>query len=198
MDNNFDYAVSVLTEQDERFTVPTEVRDAIFYDVLSSFNNKPVKIFQVGAIESFASRFRVGSGWSDIIFGKYIREHGGTLTVADIDLDHLANSALAAARLGYLLKISYGDAIDHIEEGYDIYYLDGADETQDTRIGGNQQTLEQFKKIENTKSVVIVDDIETKAVHLVEYLFKHTIPFVTHKVGNNGMITVDMRNKNEK
>ena len=126
-------------------------------------------------------------------------EHGGTLTVVDIDLDHLANSHLAASNLGYPLRFVLGDAINYINdatlgpEGYDIYYLDGADENQDTKIGGNQQTLEQFKKIENTKSVVIVDDIEIKAVHLIEYLFKRNVPFNTHNVGNGGMITVDMR-----
>jgi len=200
MDRNFDYASRMLMEKnEERYVISGPARDTVFHEVLSSFNNKPIKIFQVGAIESFVTAFRIGSGWSDVIFGKYIREHGGTLTVVDIDLDHLANSHLAASNLGYPLRFVLGDAINYINdatlgpEGYDIYYLDGADENQDTKIGGNQQTLEQFKKIENTKSVVIVDDIEIKAVHLIEYLFKRNVPFNTHNVGNDGMITVDMR-----
>ena len=189
MSAEFDYAVSLLQENEEAWLIDDDtIRDGVFHGVLASFDKRPVNVFQVGAIESFAAQFRIGSGWSDIMFGKYIREHGGTLTVVDIDLDHLANTALAAARLGYPLKISYGNAIHHIKEGYDIYYLDGADVPL-----GNAQTLEQFKKIENTKSVVLVDDIETKAVLLIEYLNEKHIDFVTHDVVGSGMITVDMR-----
>jgi hypothetical protein len=163
------------------------VRDDVLHETLASFTSQPINVFQVGAIESFASHFRLGSGWSDIIFGQYIRQHGGQLTIVDIDLDHLANSAFAAHNLRYNTVLRYGDAVQHIKEGYDIYYLDGADEPL-----GNMQTLQQFKKIEHTKSVVIVDDIKTKAVHLTEYLNKKNAHFVRHNVGN-GMITVDMR-----
>jgi hypothetical protein len=183
MPENFDFALNVLQEHDNSSTV----RDRIFHEVLESFGGQPVNIFQVGAIESFALRFRVGSGWSDVTFGKYIREHGGSLDIVDIDLDHIANSALAAHTMKYSAELKYGDAIHHIKEGYDIYYLDGADVPL-----GNAQTLEQFKKIENTKSVVLVDDITTKAVHLIEYLKEKRISFVTHDVGN-GMITIDLR-----
>ena len=192
MSEEFDYAVCFLREQgEEHYELPKDqtinLRDSVFDGVLLSFDNQPVSISQVGAIETFDRRFRVGSGWSDIIFGKYIREHGGKLKIIDINLDHLANSALASLYLKYPIEMRYGDAGEHIEEGCDIYYLDGADEPL-----GNIQTLQQFKKIENTKSVVIVDDIKTKAAHLIEYLNKKNINFVTHNAGS-GMMTIDMR-----
>lgn len=194
----FDYAYGLLEAHacDPR----SDLRDPLFQKVLSSFGSKSISIFQVGAIESLDSGFRIGSGWSDVIFGEHIKKHGGQITVVDIDLDHLAHSALMASGLGYAIQLIYGDAVDHIEEGYDLYYLDGADETQDTKIGGNKQTLEQFKKIEHTKSVIIVDDAKTKAVDLIEYLNKKEIAFTTHEINLphkatiiSTMMIIDMR-----
>ena len=67
--------------------------------------------------------------------------------------------------------------------------MDGADGDL-----GDKQTLEQFKKIENTKSVVLIDDIKSKAVSLVKYLKSKEIKFeIHHGFGNDGMITIDMR-----
>ena len=47
-------------------------RDEVFYEVLKMFNEEPIKILQAGAIESFDSSFRFGSGWSDIFFANYM------------------------------------------------------------------------------------------------------------------------------
>ena len=167
-----------------------KLRDPVIRYVLKLFDNKPVKIFQVGAIESLQTQFRWGSGWSDTIFGAYVKELGGVLTVVDIDLDHLANSSFMAERLGYDIHLKLGDAIQSISDDYDIYYLDGADGDL-----GDQQTLEQFKKIEHTNSIVLVDDIQSKAVSLSKYLKHKDIHFDIHDVGNGGMITIDMRQK---
>ena len=189
---DFSYAVALMSGQDHTFTVNgPDVRDGLFKDILSTFDG-PINVFQVGAIESLDGKFRVGSGWSDIIFGEYILENGGHITVADINLDHLAHSFLIASNQGYPIKIKYGDAIGHIQEGYDIYYLDGADEPL-----GHQQTLEQFQKIEHTKSLVIVDDVKTKALFLKDYLEEKGVDFELHDTGNDGMMVIDMREKNE-
>lgn len=194
----FDYAYGLLEARN--CGSRSDLRDPLFHKVLSSFGSKSISIFQVGAIESLDSGFRIGSGWSDVIFGEHIKKHGGQITVVDIDLDHLAHSVLMASGLGYKIQPIYGDAVDYIEGGHDLYYLDGADETQDTKIGGNKQTLEQFKKIEHTKSVVIVDDAKTKAVDLIKYLNEKEIAFATHEIKLphkatiiSTMIIVDMR-----
>ena len=196
----FDYAYSLLEARACDPDPRSDLRDTLFQEALSSFGSKSISIFQVGAIESLDSSFRVGSGWSDVMFGEHIKKHGGQITVVDIDLDHLAHSILMASGLGYEIQPIYGDAVHYIEGGHDLYYLDGADETQDTNIGGNKQTLEQFKKIEHTKSVVIVDDAKTKAVDLVEYLNEKEIAFATHEIKLphestiiTTMIIVDMR-----
>lgn len=187
---DFNYAFAILQNQDQGYDLSNTniiVRDSVFEYVLSLFNENPIKIFQVGAIESLDSIFRVGSGWSDIIFGKYINKFGGAIDIVDVNLDHLAHSGLMGAGLGYKIKICLGDAIDYICDGYDIYYLDGAEGDV-----GNRQTFQQFKKIEDTKSVVLVDDIRSKAISLIDHLQKKNIAFETYNVAN-GMIVIDMR-----
>lgn len=188
---NFDIAIALfLNKKDIQVQTDVKIRDSTIEYVLNLFDQQPVKIFQVGAIESLQTQFRSGSGWSDTIFGAYIRHFGGELTIADIDLDHLANSYMASNYLGYEIRIKLGNAINSISDEYDIYYLDGADGDL-----GDKQTLEQFKKIEHTSSVVLVDDIKSKAVSLSKYLDSKNISFETHDVGNDGMIIVDMRRK---
>jgi len=188
---DFSFALSLLNGKTDTKKLNTDVklRDPVIQYVLDLFDGTPVRIFQVGGIESLQTHFRWGSGWSDTIFGGYIKETGGSLTIADIDLDHLANSAFLADWLGYKIHLELGDATESISEDYDIYYLDGADGDL-----GDKQTLEQFKKIENTNSVVLVDDIKSKAVSLMEYLKSKKIKFKLHReFGNEGMITIDMR-----
>lgn len=158
--SEFDYAYSILTgvrdsielsDADGRFT-----RDVIFNDLLQRVKPNPIRIFQVGAIETFSVDWRLGSGWSDIIFGNYIREHGGQLTIADINLDHLANSSLASRVLKYEVDLIYGNATEYIgESGYnDIYYLDGSNDPK--------ETLDQLNNIGHGNCVVIVDDFDIK------------------------------------
>lgn len=164
-------------------------RDRVFRSVLAKFVPEPVTIFQVGAIETFETKFRYGSGWSDLLFGEYINTYGGLLRIIDINMDHLAHSDYAASKMGYEVNLGFGDAIDFIVPGFDIYYLDGADEPL-----GNAQTLAQFKAIENTECCVIVDDVPSKAQDLIVHLESIEQEYVTHAVGN-GMLTIDMRNK---
>lgn len=171
-------------------TIP---RDEIFVNVLESFNGKPLRIFQVGAIESLHSTYRIGSGWSELFFGDYVKKNGGELTVVDINIDHISHSNFLANNMKYQVFLYVEDAINIIDESYDIYYLDGADISQTP--DAHQQTLNQFKKIENTASVVIVDDVPTKAELLVEYLEEKGIEYENHS-NANGMITIDLRKTN--
>ena len=87
----FDYAYAVLSQQmdNDQFVDSNNnlTRDVIFGNILKHLKPNPLSIFQVGAIETFNSNWRIGSGWSDIIFGKYMKENGGELTVVDINLE---------------------------------------------------------------------------------------------------------------
>jgi hypothetical protein len=173
-------------------------RDSIFEGILKSFDEKPIRVFQVGAIESLETKFRLGSGWSELFWGEYIREYGGSLHVCDINMNHIAHSNFAASNLKYQVNLHVGDAAECLSKmvaddsefvPFDIYYLDGADEPY-----GNQQTLDQFKIIEDHKALVLVDDVPTKGQLLLEYLDKdpRDIPIKHYDVGN-GMMAINTR-----
>ena len=138
-----------------------QTRDNIFNEILSTFDGKPVRIYQVGAIETFSDKFRVFSGWSDLVWGKYIKEHGGELKIMDIDLDHLATLPLPPRALVIRFRLCYGDGAEEIlSQDYDIYYLDGSNDPQ--------ETLDQYEKIKDKDAVVIIDDYDIKGTLINE------------------------------
>jgi hypothetical protein len=154
----YDFAYDVLFNNYLNY-IDAPTRDIVFKLSLKSFKEKPVKIFQIGAIETFNINWRVGSGWSDLIFGEYIKKYGGKLSICDINLDNIAHSYMASKQLGYDINICYGDAINFIDEqDYDIYYLDGGNDPK--------ETLDQFNKIKNKKALIIVDDFKIKGTLL--------------------------------
>jgi len=161
----------------------TVTRDPIFNKVLESISPAPIKVFQVGAIETFEGiRWRMGSGWSDMIWGEYIRDHGGELTVVDININHLGHSTLAACKLGYEINTIYGDAIEHIDaQDYDIYYLDGSNDPD--------ETLDQYNKIKHTSSIVIIDDYNIKGTLVDKIKPQNTI---VHDMFE-GLAVIDLR-----
>tara|TARA_Y100001938_G_scaffold127156_1_gene179759 strand:+ start:89 stop:694 length:606 start_codon:yes stop_codon:yes gene_type:complete len=165
----FDLAYLILSKKMENKVESTtkgeRVRDHIFYDLLEEYKPNPIQVFQVGAIESFKEAWRIGSGWSDAIFGNYIKEYGGKLTVCDINLDHLANSSFAGACLGYNVEIVFGDAINFIKDLPDktIYYLDGSNDPE--------ETLAQFNAIKTKSSTIIIDDFRIKGTSLPKHIF---------------------------
>ena len=179
---DFAFAHQVLFDGAEN-TIPGYLtRDDLFRSVLSRFQSKPIKILQVGAIETFHINFRINSGWSDLIFGEYIKTHGGELTVMDVDLDHLANSALAANTLGYDVNIFHGNATVNMDDTYDLYYLDGSPHPE--------ETLEQFNQIKHTDSIVILDDYTVKGRAVTQDVSPVNIE--VHHIANQ-LAVIDLR-----
>ena len=66
---HFDYVAGIIQQQKMSIEHPL-LRDPVFNRVLDSFDKRPIRVFQVGAIESLDTKYRVGSGWSDMLFGK--------------------------------------------------------------------------------------------------------------------------------
>ena len=185
--DEFDFAHAVLyLGKSNALPVGVESRDDIFQSVLKSFEPNSVSIFQVGAIETYNVKWRVGSGWSDLLWGDYINQFSGSLTVVDINLDNIAKSVLASAKRGYELKTIYGDAIEHIKEGYDIYYLDGGNDPK--------ETLDQFNKIKHTESVVLIDDYSIKGTLVDNQSVSEGYTVDIYRVANDVGI-IDLRNK---
>lgn len=191
-----------LTDKEIDWYKVTNSRDNVFEKILKdNFDSKPLRVFQVGAIESLETKFRIGSGWSELFWGEHIREFGGELHICDVNLNHIANSNFASSNLKYHVHLHIGDAAECLERmfaedspmaDFDLYYLDGADEPL-----GNQQTLDQFKIVESHKAFYLVDDVPTKGQLLINYLNdKYDIYYdhiVKHYECGNGMMTIDLR-----
>lgn len=194
--NDFGYVATVINGRDPKDlsifnpVFANKARDPLFKEVLDSFVPNPVTVFQIGATETLKIAYRIGSGWSELFWGEYVNMYGGSITVADINMDHIAHSSFLASNLKYPVQYLFGDGGELIKEGYDIYYLDGADISQvpDAHI----QTLNQFKAIEHTDSVVLVDDAPTKAEELIKYLEEKGIAYRRYEFGN-GMLKIDLR-----
>ena len=194
--NDFGYVATVINGRDPKDlsifnpVFANKARDPLFKEVLDSFAPNPVTVFQIGATETLKIAYRIGSGWSELFWGEYVNMYGGSITVADINMDHIAHSSFLASNLKYPVQYLFGDGGELIKEGYDIYYLDGADISQvpDAHI----QTLNQFKAIEHTDSVVLVDDAPTKAEELIKYLEEKGIAYRRYEFGN-GMLKIDLR-----
>jgi len=174
---------------------PLPFRDSLFKRALEAFDEQPVNIFQIGAIETFEDKFRMGSGWSDLWFGSYVKKFGGNYYVADINIDHIANSLFLANAMGYQFNARVGDGLVSMQQAHacDLYYLDGADISQSS--DAHQQTLEQFKvveKIANSRPEsavsVLVDDVPTKALDLIKYLEANDISYEKLPQFGSGMI----------
>ena len=59
---DFSFAMAILQGIDisTKIQSPTKLRDPVLKYVLELFDEKPVNIFQVGAIESLDSKFKIG------------------------------------------------------------------------------------------------------------------------------------------
>ncbi len=155
-------------------------RDHVFRDILGRFNNRPINILQVGAIEITTPDFRAGSGWCDFFFGEYVHKNGGYIIVVDIDPSHLLNSAHALSNFSLeenLLVLA--DAKNMINREFDLIYLDGSNDPK--------ETLEQFELIDLSKTCVLIDDTKIKGTML-----NMDLPFEYFDVAN-GMMFLDMR-----
>ena len=58
--------------------------------------------------------------------------------------------------------------------------------------------MQQFMKIKDTNSVVLIDDAPTKGAFLREYLDENDIKFDYYEDAGNGMMVIDLRGTDKK
>lgn len=134
----------------------TNDRDYVFRDVLAQFNDKPIKILEIGTSRSFDGK--AGDGWSTMFWVDYIRKHGGSLMVCDVSQESIDVAKEITKEISKGLDVQFitGDGVKYIDNSFDLIFLDGSDDPQ--------QTFEQFEKINRYKSAVLLDDAHVKAV----------------------------------
>lgn len=137
-------------------------RNAFFNQLLSHLAPSQLNILQVGAIEEISLAWRLWSGWSDVHFGHYIKQYGGSLIILDINEEHLRNSAFLSELYGYRDSTTFlcGRAEEVFMSGESalplahVVYLDGANDPKETSL--------QLQYVRTDRAIVIIDDWEIK------------------------------------
>jgi predicted O-methyltransferase YrrM len=156
-------------------------RDKIFLSVLELFENKPIRIFELGTALDIRFTARYGNGWSSLFWSKYIRENGGSLKTCDVNADAIENckALLEEFKKDNFVEFLVGDGIKFLKENneYDLIYLDGSDDPN--------QMLNQMKVCNLEKSFILCDDFNSKGV-VARQEFPNHICFVLsngHEMG---------------
>ena len=137
----------------EDFFKTKEGRDPIFEMILSLFDQKPLKIGEIGCARTDHGRGE--DGWSTFFWADYTYKNGGTLQVCDIDEKAIqfVNDTIPEK---YNVKAFCMDGSDFIREHkpFDFIYLDGSN--------SSFETTEQFLLAKDTADVFLVDDWDIK------------------------------------
>lgn len=138
-------------------------RDYIFDNLRKILGGRSAKIMEIGCARNLSFSARSSDGWSSYFWLEYIQYHGGQLDIFDIDQDALDNCKQLFEGMDCLnVNFICDDALNYINNDYDLIFLDGSD--------CPKEMLNQFKKIDRTKSMILCDDFNSKGSLLsVEY-----------------------------
>ena len=129
-------------------------RDFVFRMCLDKLNKKPAKILEIGTSRSLNGK--AGDGWSTLFWCEYVAQYGGELNVCDVDQAAINVSKLLTENYHSSINVNFfcEDGIKYIDNTYDLIFLDGSD--------CPYQMLEQFEKIDRTKTIILCDDFHVK------------------------------------
>ena len=136
-------------------------RGPVFEKVVETFSG-PMDFLEIGTIRSLDPGAWAGDGWSTFWWCDYIKENGGKLVVVDINPSAVEACKVAAADFIGDINIEFhaDDGAKFISSDYDFIYLDGSD--------CPDEMLQQFNKIDRTKTSILCDDFSQKGFHLLE------------------------------
>lgn len=128
-------------------------RDQIFNEILGYFNNKPIKVLEIGTIRSLDERSSGGA--STFFWAEYIKANGGELHVCDTDQSVLqfCHSVLCDFydKTNFYLNTGVNTLISTNTE-WDIVYLDGSDSPK--------EMMDEFLVCHS--KYILCDDFSTK------------------------------------
>lgn len=133
-------------------------RDTVFIDTLNQFNQRPIKILEIGCLRNLNSR--AGDGWSSIFWAMYVTKFGGSFSTSNTSSDDISvcKGVIDAIFPKNTFSFSTTDGKKLINNEYDLIYLDGGDDPQ--------ETLDQFNMCDLNKTYVLIDDYHTKGSRL--------------------------------
>ena len=130
-------------------------RDYVFENVKKILSGRPAKIMEIGCARDVSFTSRTSDGCSSYFWFEYIESFGGQLDIFDISQDALDNCKQLFEGMN-LTNVNFicDNALNHIDNDYDLIFLDGSD--------CPEEMLNQFEKIDRTKSMIFCDDFDSK------------------------------------
>tara|TARA_R110000824_G_scaffold255324_1_gene444301 strand:- start:16081 stop:17016 length:936 start_codon:yes stop_codon:yes gene_type:complete len=133
-------------------------RDFVFRLCLEEFRDKssPVKILEIGTSRTPTMEGKKGDGWSSMFWCDYLQKNGGQLIVCDVDKEAIETSKKITKCLRNDINVDFlcQDGSELIDSSFDLIFLDGSD--------CPIQMLQQFEKIDRTKTKILCDDFHVK------------------------------------
>lgn len=136
--------------------------------IKNHFRGQPVNILDIGATRFSHPSNISGDGGSSIYWADYIAEHGGHLTIVDIDPIALQRNQEILSDFIGKIKVSFvcNDGVLFLRKNnnFDFIYLDGGDSPD--------EAYEEFRAVNLTKSKILCDDFNSKGIRLsLDYPF---------------------------
>jgi len=130
-------------------------RDSVFYEVFKVLDKKPLRVLEIGTSRSLDLGTRLSDGWSTMFWCDYIEKYGGKIVTCDIGEGAIDNCRKLTQHFTDKIEIEYylGDGEELINDSFNFYYLDGADD--------GQAAHNQFKKIDRTRAHILCDDFHS-------------------------------------
>jgi predicted O-methyltransferase YrrM len=140
------------------------MRTVVFEKVLKFLEQKPLKILEIGTSRDLNPSSHVGDGWSTIYWCEYIQKYGGKIITCDIEPEAIENCKKLTKKYTDSVDIEYylGDGEELIDDSFNFFYLDGANDSR--------ATYRQFKKINREQAYILVDDYRTTKTIMLEHL----------------------------
>ena len=144
-------------------------RDQIFNELLGYFNNKPIKVLEIGTMRSLDERSSGGA--STFFWAEYIKKNGGELHVCDSSMPSLQFCQTILfnfydkTRFYLNTGVNILNSFNSLNATWDIIYLDGSDDPK--------EMIDEFLICHS--KYVLCDDFYTKGSILKQIYPNHRL-----------------------
>ena len=154
-------------------------------------------ILETGSIRGTEEQYHQNDGWSTLTIAEYVRDHGGSLTSIDLDID-AANTVLTRHGLREHVNLVQGHSIEVLsryiadpeQEQLDVVFLDS---DNDASLIMNEFFL--AKLLTRSPALFLVDDVEpgssgvVKGHQILPWLDLHHVPYRLERRTGDGYST---------
>jgi cephalosporin hydroxylase len=132
-----------------------------------------LNIVETGSIRGEGDNYRQNDGWSTVTFAEHIKEHGGSLTSIDLDIE-TADKVLRSKKLRSQVTLIEGHSIDVLsallveaaskdKTPFDVAFLDS---DNDGALIFHEYLI--ARKLTRSPGLILVDDVDLLSTEVVK------------------------------